>query len=182
MRAKAQSAIHVSQPVGTQDHVLGPATADVTLIEYGDFECPYSRDGTRNAISLRERFGDRVQFVFRHFPLAKHPHAQQAAEAAEAAAVQGKFWDMVVVLFANQDELGDGDLIRYAQKLGLDMARFKEDLHEHVHAGRVQIDVVSGKQSGVTGTPTWFLNSQRYDGPDDLEALSALVQRALSKA
>jgi len=179
MRAKAPSAIHVSQPVGTQDHVLGPATADVTLIEYGDFECPYSRDGTRIALILRERFGDRVQFVFRHFPLAKHPHAQQAAEAAE---VQGRFWDIAVVLFANQDELGVGDLIRYAQKLGLDMARFKEDLHEHTHAGRMQIDVVSGKQSGVTGTPTWFLNNQRYDGPDDLETLSALVQRARSKA
>jgi protein-disulfide isomerase len=123
--------------------------------------------GTSNAPILARA---RVQFVFRYFPLAKHPHAQQAAEAA----AQGRLWDMAVVLFANQDELGDGDLIRYAQKLGLDMARFKQDLHEHTHAGRVQTDVVSGKQSGVTGTPTWFLNNQRYDGPDDLETLRAL--------
>jgi protein-disulfide isomerase len=119
--------------------------------------------------------------VFRHFPLAKHPHARLAAEAAEAAAAQGRFWEMTELLFANQDNLADRSLIRYAGRLGLDEARFTRNLSEHAYAEVVEEDVVSGRQSGVTGTPTYFINGQSYDGADDIETLRTILQRAIGK-
>lgn len=181
MTTDKESPIHLSQPVNKQDHTLGSADADATLVEYGDFECPYSREGTRIARRLQEEFKGRLRFVFRHFPLSKHSHAQYAAEAAEAAAAQGKFWEMAETLFLNQGKLTDRDLLRYADKLGLDTAKFKQDLSEHAHEERVRVDVLSGRDNKVTGTPTYFINDQRYDGADDIETLRTVLQRAICK-
>lgn len=181
MTTGKESPMRLSQAVNKQDHALGPADAEATLVEYGDFECPYSKEGTRIARILYEDFKGRLRFVFRHFPLTKHPHAQHAAEAAEAAAAQGKFWEMAGMLFANQDKLTHRDLIKYADKLGLDTARLKQDLSEHVHAERVQMDGLSGRDSKVTGTPTFFINDQSYDGADDIETLRTILQRAMCK-
>jgi protein-disulfide isomerase len=153
--------------------------AAVTLLEYGDFECPYYREGTHVARILQEASKGQLRFLFRHFPLTKHPHAQHAAEAAEIAAAHGKFWDMAAILFANQDELADRDLVSYAETLGLDGGTFRRDLLEHVYAERVQADILSGKQSGVTGTPTYFINSRRYDGEDDTGTLRAVLQHEI---
>ena len=115
--------------------------------------------------------------VFRHFPLTtKHPHAQQAAEAAEAAAAQGKFWEMAEVLFANQHKLADPYLTRYAMELGMNTVKFDYDLATHAHTERIRADVLSGQQSGVTGTPTFFINGQRYEGSDDLPSLMAAMR------
>lgn len=177
MTTPKQSTMKLSRPVSDQDHVLGQADAAVTLLEYGDFECPYSREGTAIASMLYEEFQGRLRFVFRHFPLTKHPHAQQASEAAEAAAAQGKFWEMTEILFANQHALTTRNLIRYAEQLGLNTKQFERDLAEQRYAETVRADVLSGTQSRVTGTPTWFINSERYDGPDDRETLRAVLQR-----
>ena len=181
MTGGKESPMHLAHPVDKQDHALGPADAGATLVEYGDFECPYSKEGTQIARRLQEEFKGRLRFVFRHFPLAKHPHAMHAAEAAEAAAAQGKFWEMAEMLFANQGKLTDRDLLRYADKLGLDTAKYKQDLSEHAHVERVRMDVLSGRDNKVTGTPTYFMNDQRYDGADDIETLRTVLQRAMCK-
>ncbi|MBS0153759.1 MAG: thioredoxin domain-containing protein [Nitrospira sp.] len=178
MTTRKQSHTPLSQPVNKQDHVLGSADAEVTLLEYGDFECPYSKEGTLIAKTLFREFNGRLRFVFRHFPLTKHPHAQQAAEAAAA---QGRFWEMTEMLFANQYALTTQNLIRYAEQLGLDTKQFERNLSEHSYAGEVQTDVLSGKHSGVTGTPTWFINNEQYDGPDDFETLRTVLQRHMCK-
>jgi hypothetical protein len=128
---------------------------------------------------LRERLGDRLRFVFRHFPLdSVHPHARRAAEAAEAAASQGRFWEMHDLLYENQDDLGDEALRRHAARLGLDPARFEKDLEERAHAPRVREDRFGGERSGVEGTPTFFVNGVRYEGPRDLEALLEAIEDA----
>jgi protein-disulfide isomerase len=172
----------LAAPIGDQDHVQGPATAPVTLLAYGDFECPFSRQAAGHIKILRAQYGDRLRFVFRHFPLTvKHPHAQRAAEAAEAAGSQGRFWEMAELLFANQDRLSDASLLRYAARVGLETHRFEQELVAHVHAERVKTDVLSGGQSGVTGTPTFFINGRRHDGPDDVSGLSAAIQQALAR-
>ncbi|MDQ3792901.1 MAG: thioredoxin domain-containing protein [Actinomycetota bacterium] len=171
--------VRLDPPVGDGDHALGPATAAVTLVEYGDYECPYCGRVHPVVKELRERLGDRLRFVFRHFPLdSVHPHARRAAEAAEAAASQGRFWEMHDLLYENQDDLGDEALRRYANRLGLDPARFEEDLEERAHAPRVREDRFGGERSGVEGTPTFFVNGVRYGGPRDLEALLEAVEDA----
>jgi len=181
MRHKESSDL-LATPIGDQDHVQGPATASVTLLTYGDFECPFSRQAAGHAKVLRAQYGDHLRFVFRHFPLtAKHPHAQQAAEAAEAAARQGRFWEMADLLFANQFQLDHEQLTQYAARLGLDIRRFQHEVTGHTHAERVKTDVLSGKQSGVTGTPTFFINGRRHDGSDDVCGVSAAIQQALAK-
>lgn len=165
-------------PVGPQDHVQGPEAAPITLVEYGDFECPHSRRAVSIVETLQKRLGDQVRFVFRHFPLIeKHPHARQAAEAAEAAAAQGKFWEMYRRLFKNPFELEEEDLVFYADELGLDAERFARELQEHVHAGRVKKDVESGVESGVTGTPDFFINGVLHAGDYDFESLMAGIER-----
>jgi protein-disulfide isomerase len=162
------------------DHVQGEAAAPVTLVEYGDFECPYSREAVKTVQALQREFSPNLRFVFRHFPLAtKHPHAVQAAEAAEAAAAQGQFWAMYATLFAHQWELEYRDLMDYAGRLGLDKARFSEALQQHRHLDRLRADVATGHQHGVTGTPTFFVNGRRQDGDDDLRALTAAISNAL---
>jgi len=169
--------IKLMQGVSDRDHVRGPSTASITVVHYGDFECPFSREGARVMRVLEGQFDGQLRIVFRHFPLTtKHPHAQQAAEATEAAAAQGKFWEMAEVLFANQHRLADPFLTRYAMELGMDAAKFDYDLTTHAHTERIRADVLSGQQSGVTGTPTFFINGQRYEGSDDLPSLMAAMQ------
>ena len=169
-------------PVSKHDHTRGLADAPITLVEYGDYECPYCGAASPFLRGLRRQFGDRLRVVFRNFPRAEiHPHAQLAAEAAEAAGAQGKFWEMHDYLFAHQQALEDADLIRYAGDLGLDVDRFTRELHDHVYAARVRDDVDSGVRSGVSQTPTFFVNGVHQGGVftvpalmDSLEVLSLM--------
>jgi diadenylate cyclase len=166
-------------PVGTRDHVRGPEDAPVTLVKYGDYECPYCGQLHPVLEELRERSGGRVRFVFRHFPLdSVHPRARRAALAAEAAASQGRFWEMHDLLYENQDELGEEDLTRHAAELGLDLRRFEEDLANDHHAWRIEEDRLGGERAGVGGTPALFVNGVRYAGPMDLDGLLAAVEDA----
>jgi protein-disulfide isomerase len=160
-------------PVGEgRDHVQGPADAAVTLLEYGDYECPYCGAAYPIIKEVQARLGERLRFVFRNFPIAtSHPHAEQAAEAAEAAAAQGKFWEMHDLLYENQKRLRDEDLRSYAERLGLDLDLFDQDLSGHVHAARVHEDFMSGARSGVNGTPTFYIDGVRYDDSYDLDTL-----------
>lgn len=167
-------------PVGANDHVQGPAKAPVTLLEYGDYECPYCGEAYPVVKAVQERLGDQVRFVFRNFPLAEaHPHAEHAAEAAEAAGAQGKFWQIHDLLYENQDALDDDDLVRYARALHLDVPRFVKEMKESVYIERVREDFSSGVRSGVNGTPTFFINGERHDGPFDLESLLAAIEEAV---
>jgi protein-disulfide isomerase len=155
----------LTPPVSERDHVTGPEDAPVTLVEYGDFECPYCGMAYKVVKSAQQDLGKQLQFVFRHFPLAEaHPHARNAAQAAEAAAAQGKFWEMHDVLFEHQDALEPEDIIGYAKSLGLDVVKFASDLKDPKHAKRVREDFRSGVRSGVNGTPTFFINGSRYEG------------------
>jgi Na+/H+ antiporter NhaA/predicted DsbA family dithiol-disulfide isomerase len=165
-----------------RDHIRGPAKATVTLVEYGDFECPYCGRAEQVIRELLRDFGD-VRYVWRHLPLNDvHANAQLAAEAAEAASDQGRFWDMYDVLLANQDALRPSDLLRYAEQLGLDLDRFTEDLRTHAGATRVAEDVDSADLSGVSGTPTFFINGRRHYGAYDIATLSATVRVAGAQA
>jgi protein-disulfide isomerase len=167
-------------PITDQDHVQGAAGASVTLVEYGDFECPYSREAVKTIEVLQREFGGALRFVYRHFPLAeKHPHAIQAAEAAEAAAAQGAFWPMYAMLFAHQRELEYGDLVEYAGRLGLDQTNFGDALEGHTYFERVRADVATGRRHGVTGTPTFFVNGHRQHGDDDVRALTSAIRKVL---
>lgn len=167
---------HLRIPVGPEDHVQGSPKAKVTLVEYGDFECPYCGTAYTVLKELQRRMGDELRFVFRNFPLAEmHPHAMAAAEAAEAAGAQGKFWPMHDLLYENQSALGLAHLRGYAKSLELDVARFSKDLEAHTFRTRIEEEFRGGIRSGVNGTPTLFVNDIRYDGPVELEAiLSAL--------
>ena len=178
-----QGSVWLDTPVGDRDHVRGPATAPVTLVEYGDFECPYCGGMYPVVKELRERMGDRLRLVFRHFPLdSVHPHARRAAEAAEAAAAQGRFWEIHDLLFESRDDLDDEALRRFATGLGLDLARFEDDLAGRRHAPHVREDRLDGERSGVEGTPTFFINGARYEGSLDLEGLLAAVEEAAGGA
>jgi protein-disulfide isomerase len=158
-------------PVGERDHVDGPATAAITLVEYGDYQCPYCGMAYPIVKTLQRELGDELRFVFRNFPLRDaHPHAEHAAEIAEAAAAQGKFWEMHDALYEHQDRLGDRDLLRLGESLGLDVESLARELDEGTYAKRVREDFRSGVVSGVNGTPTFFVNGERYDGVwDDAE-------------
>jgi protein-disulfide isomerase len=161
-----------------RDHLQGPTDAAVALVEYGDYECPYCGAAYPIIKEVQARMGGRLKFVFRNFPIAtSHPHAEQAAEAAEAAAAQGKFWEMHDLLYENQKRLRDEDLRGYAEKLELDLDVFDRELVEHVHAARVREDFMSGVRSGVNGTPTFYIDGVRYDDSYDLETLLAALQR-----
>jgi protein-disulfide isomerase len=162
-----------------RDHIHGLAGAPVTLVEYGDFECPYCGAAYPIVKAVQERMGDGLRFVFRNFPIStSHPHAEQAAEAAEAAAAQGSFWEMHDRLYENQRRLGAEDLHLYADVLGLAVDVFDKELAEHVHADRVHEDFMSGVRSGVNGTPTFFINGARHDDSYELETLLSAIQRA----
>jgi protein-disulfide isomerase len=162
-----------------RDHIQGPADAPVTLVEYGDYECPYCGAAYPIIKEVQARMGERLRFVFRNFPITtSHPHAEQAAEAAEAAAAQERFWEMHDMLYENQRHLEDENLRAYAEQLGLDVERFGNELAEHVYAPRVREDFMSGVRSGVNGTPTFFINGARHDDSYELETLLAALERA----
>jgi Na+/H+ antiporter NhaA len=166
-----------------RDHIRGPEEAPVTLIEYGDFECPYCGQAEPVIRELLASSGDDLRYVWRHLPLNDvHPHAQMAAEASEAAAVQGKFWEMHDTLLAHQDALTPPDLRRYAEELGLNVERFWDELRRRVHAPRVAEDVASAELSGVSGTPTFFVNGRRHWGAYDLATLTQVVRAASARA
>jgi protein-disulfide isomerase len=166
-------------PVGPGDHVAGDVNAKVTLVEYGDYECPYCGRAHRVVQEALRLAGPDVRFVFRHFPLAEaHPHALVAAEAAEAAGAQGQFWVMHDMLFENQDALAPEDLLAYAQAAGLDEVRFTRDLASHAYLARVQADFSSGVRSGVNGTPSFFVQGERLDAGWDLDTLVTALQEA----
>jgi len=166
----------------SRDHIRGPAESLVTVVEYGDFECPYCGQAEPVVRELLREYGD-VRYVWRHLPLRDvHPRAQLAAEAAEAAGLQGKFWEMHDVLFEHQDALGLRDLIGYARSLGLDVAKFTADLRSHTGADQVESDVDSADLSGVSGTPSFFINGIRHYGAYDIASLSAAVKAAFARA
>ncbi|MEV4189730.1 thioredoxin domain-containing protein, partial [Streptosporangium canum] len=165
-----------------RDHVRGPQDAPVTVVEYGDFECPYCGQAEQVVRELLADLGD-VRYVWRHLPLHDvHPYAQLAAEAAEAAAEQGAFWEMHDLLLDHQDELRVRDLIGYAGELGLDVERFRDSLRGHAGAARVAEDIDSADLSGVSGTPTFFVNGRRHHGAYDVATLSAAVRAARARA
>jgi Na+/H+ antiporter NhaA len=166
-----------------RDHVRGPNLAPVTLVEYGDYECPYCGRAEVVIRELLDSFGDDLRYVWRHLPLNDvHSHAQMAAEAAEAAGAQDSFWEMHDRLLADQDELTATDLTRHAQDLGLDVERFWDELRRREHASRVDRDVTSADASGVAGTPTFFINGRRHRGAYDVATLTAEVQAARARA
>jgi Na+/H+ antiporter NhaA len=165
-----------------RDHIRGPEQALVTVVEYGDFECPYCGRAEPVVRELLEDFGD-VRYVWRHLPLNDvHPHAQQAAEAAEAAAAQGAFWAMHDQLLEHQQELGPGELLGHAAAIGIDVGLFADTLRHHAGAARIAKDVDGADLSGVTGTPTFFVNGHRHYGSFDVDALAAAVQTARARA
>lgn len=168
----ASTSTRLQLPIRSEDHTHGPNDAPFTLVEYGDYECP---DCGRLYVVLRDLQKDiaaRLKFVFRHYPLSGiHHHAQQAAEAAEAAGAQGKFWEMHTLLFERQGALRTKDLIHSAEELGLDVERFRNELKNQTYTGRVRADFIAGVQNGVNHTPGLFLNDVRYNDPWDTEAL-----------
>jgi Na+/H+ antiporter NhaA len=180
---EAEGIIDLAAPVDPErDHVRGSSDAPVTVVEYGDFECPYCGQAEPVVRELLADFGD-VQYVWRHLPLHDvHPSAQLAAEAAEAAAEQGAFWEMHDLLLECQDRLRLADLIRYAESLGLDAERFRDDMRRHLGAPRVAEDLDSADLSGVTGTPTFFINGRRHHGAYDIATLSDAVRAARARA
>jgi protein-disulfide isomerase len=162
-----------------RDHFQGPADAAVTLVEYGDYECPFCGAAYPIIKEVQARTGEVLRFVFRNFPITtSHPHAERAAEAAEAAGAQGRFWEMHDLLYENQKRLRDQDLHSYAEQLGLDVEPFDRELAEHVHVERIREDFMSGVRSGVNGTPTFYVNGVRHDDSYDVDTLLAAIERA----
>jgi len=169
----------LSAPVTEDDHQQGPTDAAVTLVEYGDYECPSCGAAYPVVKQLQRRLGDDLRFVFRDFPLTQiHPHAEAAAEAADSAGDQGAFWDYHDILFENQDALTHRDLVRYARELRLDVDQFAGELEDHANLDRVRQDFESGIESGVNGTPTFFINETRYDGPAEFDAMLEALNEA----
>jgi protein-disulfide isomerase len=179
----AEPIIDLAVPVDPdRDHIRGPAEALVTLVEYGDLECPYCGQAEPVVRELLADFGD-LRYVWRHLPLTDvHPRAELAAEAAEAAASQGDFWRMHDLLLEHQQNLRPVDLNRYAADLGLDVEQFRYDLRKHTHVPRIDEDVESASLSGVSGTPSFFINGRRHYGAYDITTLSAAVKTAKARA
>ena len=180
----ADELLDLSEEVDPErDHVRGPEAAPVTLIEYGDYQCPYCGQAEVVIRGLLDEFGDELRYVWRHLPLNDvHPYAQMAAEAAEAAGAQGEFWQMHDRLLADQDDLTPRELRHHAEELGLDEERFWDELRRREHADRVAEDVSSADTSGVAGTPSFFINGRRHQGAYDLDTLSAAVRGARARA
>ena len=184
LHGASQALIDLRVPVDPdRDHIRGREDAPVTLVEYGDFECPYCGQAEPVVRALLADFGDDLRYVWRHLPLADvHPNAQLAAEASEAAGAQGRFWDLHDVLLTHQRGLRPPNLLRYADDLGLDVDRFSEDLRRHVHRDRVAEDVDGADLSGVSGTPTFFVNGRRQHGAYDVDTLTRAVRAARARA
>ena len=166
-------------PVGPRDHAQGQPDALVTLVEYGDYECPHCGRAYPIVKEVQRRLGAKLRFVFRNFPLPEsHPHAEHAAEAAEGAAAQGRFWEMHDALYEHQQALDDRHLVGYAAALGLEASRFEDELRGHVYKARVREDFTSGVRSGVNGTPTFFINGVRFDDSWDPDTLTEALTNA----
>jgi protein-disulfide isomerase len=177
---EADRPTRLSEPVTDRDHFTGPVTAPVTILEYGDYECPDCFNAQPVLAEVRKQLGDKLRFVFRHFPQSSiHPHASAAAQAAEAAAEQGKFWPMHDALFAHQKELADLDLNHLALTLGLEIYRFDTGRDRTAHEKLIAGNHDSGIRSGVRGTPTLFINGERYTGKIDVANLLAISQQLL---
>jgi protein-disulfide isomerase len=173
----------LAEPVTLQDHVQGSPDAEVTLVQYGDYECPYTRMSRHSIHALQRELPDRLRFVFRHFPLEQiHPHARAAATAAEAAGAQGQFWVMHEHLFEHQKALEKADLHQYAIDLGLQPEQFEHDRTSPEVARRIERDLASGERSGVEGTPTFYVNGVRHDGPFDVDSLRSAIAAASTRA
>ena len=171
--------MNLSVAVGKSDHAQGPENAPVTLVEYGDYQCPFCADVNPMIKAIAKAMGTQLRFVFRHMPLLEmHPYAQHAAEAAEAAGAQGKFWEMHDAILQQQSELGSDLLHQLAAKIRLDVERFSDDLEARRYRPRVKRDFMSGMRSGVAGTPTFFINGKRYDGALDHASLLSAIGRA----
>lgn len=176
--ASTISASKLNLPIAGRDHIQGPIDASISLVEYGDYECPFCGEVYPVVKAIQERLGDELCFVFRNFPLANmHPHSVRAAEAAEAAGAQRHFWEMHDLLFENQPAFEDEDLVRYALALDLDARRLMDEVEGGVHAGRVREDFRIGTRGGVNGTPSFFINGARYDGARGLDALVAALSQ-----
>jgi protein-disulfide isomerase len=170
----------LQDPVGERDHTLGRADAPVTLVEYGDYECPDCLNAEPIVSTLRQRLGDKLRVVFRHFPRSTiHPHASAAAAAAEAAGMQGKFWVMHKALFDHQKELADLDLTHLALKAGLEVYKFQAALESSVVARRVSHDYDNALRHGLNATPTFFINGVRYRGKAEVEPMLAAIEKAM---
>jgi len=179
--AEDTSDLMLLNPVHEWDHVRGPADAPFTLVEYGDYECPDCGRLFGTLESVQQEFGTRLRLVYRHYPLSGiHKHAQMAAEAAEAAAAQGHFWEMHDLLFQHQDALDEKHVLRYGGQLGFDVDRFHRELKQGTYAERVRQDFIAGVQNGVAGTPGLFLNGVRQPRVFDQPALIALLEGAPS--
>jgi protein-disulfide isomerase len=169
--------------VTADDHVRGRSDAPVTVLEYGDYECPYCRGAARDVRDMLARYPDTVRFVFRNFPITQlHPHAEQAAEAAEAAGAQGKFWEMYELLLQPSSRLDLGSLLDYAAGLGLDVGRFRGAVTGHAHAAKIEQDVQDGVQDGVNATPKFYVNGERIDGKLPLEGVEDAIRAAVRAA
>ena len=183
MRSNApdDNASTLTVPVTERDHAQGAPDAPITLVEYGDYECPYCGKTYPIVKRIQTELGERLRFVFRNFPLnSVHPHASVAAQAAEAAAAQGQFWPMHDLLYEHQADLESQDINRYALRLGLEIYKFESDVSTERFAARVREDFEGGQRSGVTGTPTLFINGRRYRGELSYEGLMAAIRRAMS--
>ena len=177
----ANEPLSLSVPVTERDHLRGKSDAPLTLLEYGDYECPYCGRAFPIVDELRAHFGERLRFVFRHFPQnSVHPHASVAAQAAESAGAQGKFWEMHDLLLSHQDDLAEADLDHYALRIGLEIYQFETDMSSGRFAKRIREDSESGAASGVKGTPTFFINGGRYTGPLEFDALKSALEHALA--
>jgi protein-disulfide isomerase len=184
LAATAEELLDLSEEVDpARDHIRGSEDARVTLVEYGDYQCPYCGQAEVVIRELLVSFGDDLRYVWRHLPLNDvHANAQMAAEASEAAAAQGAFWEMNDKLLQHQDELTAPDLRRYAEELGLDVERFWDELRRREYEPRVAEDVATADASGVAGTPSFFINGRRYEGAYDIETLTSVVSAAGRRA
>ncbi|GAC1446700.1 MAG: DsbA family protein [Pyrinomonadaceae bacterium] len=177
--AVESNAPRLTIPVSEHDHTQGRAGAKVTLVEYGDYECPHCGRAHPIIKEVIKSAGVELRFVFRNFPLAQiHKHSQHAAEAAAAAGAQGKFWEMHDHIFKHQQTLDDAHLVQFAAELGLDATRVENELTQGIYADRVRDDFRGGIRSGVNGTPTFFINGVRYDGALDFDDLLSAIERA----
>jgi protein-disulfide isomerase len=168
-------------PVSEKDHVQGDEHAPITLVEYGDYECPHCGHAYPIVQRVQKHFGKRLRFVFRNFPLNEiHPHAEDAAESAEFAAANGKFWEMHDGIFENQDSLSDSMLLELAKSLGLSGTDLRDALTNEMYTQHVKSDFIGGVRSGVNGTPTFFINGQRHDGPFEYEDLVEAIETELA--
>lgn len=170
----------LSQSVSERDHIQGAKSAAVTLLMYGAYECPHCVEGNKIVKEIQQRMGDQLRFVFRHFPRTNvHPHAEAAAEVAEAAGEQGKFWEMHDKLFENYNRLDGDHLVGYAEELGLDMQQFDRAITGRNYVGKVRGDLQSGMESGVKGTPTYFINGIKHNASGEFDVLLAAIERSL---